>query len=51
MQSTLLYFLRVQGENQKDAVLLDFLRGDVVPLDPLEKGKPCGYRAYMEKNL
>ncbi len=51
MQSTLLYFLRVQRGNQKDAVPLDSLRGDKIPLDPLKKEKPCENRAYEEKNL
>jgi hypothetical protein len=51
MQSTLLYFLKVQGENQKDAVPLDSLRGDKIPLDPQKRKKPCRNRAYEEKNL
>ncbi len=51
MQSTLLYFLRTQRENQKDTVLLGFLRRDIIPLDPLEKEKPRRNGAYREKNL
>jgi hypothetical protein len=51
MLSKLLYLLGPQEKDQKDAVPLDSQRGDLIPLDPLKKEKPCGNRAYEEKNL